>query len=54
VNTLDVVYRHEPRLGILVPGEMNERRNAGAEVVEGRATYSNFRRFRVDTTMEIK
>jgi len=54
VNTLDVVYRHDPRLGILVPGEMNERRNAGAEVVEGRATYSNFRRFRVDTTMEIK
>jgi hypothetical protein len=54
VNTLDVVYRHEPKLGILVPGEMSERRNAGAEVVEGRATYSNFRRFRVDTTMEIK
>lgn len=54
VNTLDVVYRYEPRLGILVPGEMNERRNAGAEVVEARATYSNFRRFRVDTTMEIK
>lgn len=54
VNTLDVVYQHEPKLGILVPGEMSERRNAGAEVVEGRATYANFRRFRVDTTMEIK
>jgi len=54
VNTLDVVYRHEPRFGILVPGEMVERRNSGAEVVEGRATYSNFRRFRVDTAMEIK
>jgi hypothetical protein len=54
VNTLDVVYRHEPRLGILVPSQMDERRNAGAEVVEGRATYTNFRRFRVDTTMEIK
>ena len=54
VNTLDVVYRHEPKLGILVPGEMSERRDAGAELVEGRATYANFRRFRVDTTMEIK
>jgi hypothetical protein len=54
VNTLDVVYRREPRLGILVPAEMVERRNSGAEVVDGRATYSNFRRFRVDTTMEIK
>ena len=54
VNTLDVVYRYEPRLGILVPGEMNERRKADAEVVEGRATYSNFRRFQVDTSIQIK
>jgi hypothetical protein len=54
VNTIDVVFRPEPKLGILVPGEMSERRNAGAELVEGRATYANFRRFRVDTTMEIK
>lgn len=54
VSTLDVVFRHEPKLGILVPGQMIERRNAGEEVVEGRATYANFRRFRVDTTMEIK
>ena len=54
VNTLDVVYRYEPRLGILVPGEMNERRKADVEVVEGRATYSNFRRFQVDTSIQIK
>jgi len=54
VNTIDVVFRHEPKLGILVPRQMIERRDAGAEVVEGRATYTNFRRFRVDTTMEIK
>ena len=33
---------------------MTERRNAGAETVEGKATYANFRRFQVDTTMEIK
>jgi hypothetical protein len=54
VNTLEVRFRHEPTLDLLVPGEMIERRNAGLEVLEGRATYSNFRRFRVDTSMEIK
>jgi len=54
INTLEVTFRYEPRLDLLVPGEMVERRNAGAEIVEGKATYSNFRRFRVDTTMEIK
>jgi len=54
INTLDVTFRYEPRLDLLVPGEMIERRNAGLEIVEGRATYSNFRRFRVDTSMEIK
>jgi hypothetical protein len=54
INTLDVTFRYEPRLDLLVPGEMVERRNAGLEVVEGRATYSNFRRFRVDTSMEIR
>ena len=54
VNTLEVRFRHEPKLDLLVPGEMIERRNAGAETLEGRATYTNFRRFRVDTSMEIK
>jgi hypothetical protein len=53
-NTLDVVYRYEPKLGILVPSQMVERRNAGEEVVDGRATYSNFRRFQVDTSIQIK
>jgi hypothetical protein len=54
VNTLEVRFRYEPKLDLLVPGEMIERRNAGAEFVEGKATYTNFRRFRVDTSMEIK
>lgn len=53
-NTLEVSFRYEPRLDLLVPAEMTERRHAGAETVEGRATYTNFRRFRVDTSMEIK
>jgi hypothetical protein len=54
VNTLEVRFRYEPRLELLVPDEMIERRDAGEEILEGRATYTNFRRFRVDTSMEIK
>jgi hypothetical protein len=54
VNTIEVRFRYESGLEMLVPGEMIERRDAGAETVEGKATYSNFRRFRVDTSMEIK
>jgi hypothetical protein len=54
VNTLEVRFRYEPRLDLLVPGEMIERRNAGLETLEGRAVYSNFRRFQVDTTIDIK
>jgi hypothetical protein len=53
-NILEVTFRYEPGLGILVPGRMTEHRDSGLEVVEGRATYSNFRRFRVDTSIEIK
>jgi hypothetical protein len=53
-NVIDVDYRHDQRLGVLVPHEMIEHRFAGAEVLEGHATYSNFRRFRVDTSIEIK
>ena len=54
VNRIEVRYHYEPKLELLVPGEMIERRHGGLETVEGRATYSNFRRFRVDTSMEIK
>jgi hypothetical protein len=53
-NSIDVAFRYEPSLSLLVPGRMTERRDAGLEVIEGRATYSNFRRFRVDTSIEIK
>jgi hypothetical protein len=54
VNTLEVRFRYEPKLQLLVPGEMTERRTAGAETVEGKATYANFRRFQVDTAIDIK
>jgi hypothetical protein len=49
-----VSFRQEPKLDLLVPGEMIERRRGSVETLEGRATYTNFRRFRVDTSMEIK
>jgi hypothetical protein len=53
-NTIDVVFRHEPTLGILVPAEMVERRSGGLEALDGRASYTNLRRFQVDTTIQIK
>jgi hypothetical protein len=54
VNTLEVRFRYEPKLGLLVPAEMIERRRGGGETLEGRAAYSNFRRFTIDTSIEIK
>ena len=54
VNTLEVRFRYEPKLGLLVPAEMVERRRGSGETLEGRAAYSNFRRFKIDTSIEIK
>jgi len=54
VNTIEVRFPPRAEAGHPRAGEMIERRYAGAEIVEGKATYSNFRRFRVDTSMEIK
>lgn len=49
--TITVVYRAEPGLELLVPGEMRElytlRRSNSR--IDGRATYSHFRRFKVTT-----
>jgi len=53
-NTIEVVFRLEPALGLLVPGEMVEQRNGGTETLDGRAVYTNFRRFQVDTSFQIK
>lgn len=51
---IEVTYRLEPKLGMLVPGEMIERHDLTEELVEARSSYSNFRRFSVDATFEIK
>jgi hypothetical protein len=53
---IDVTYRSEPGLELLVPGEMREiyiiRRNETR--IDGRATYSKFRQFTVSTTEKPK
>jgi hypothetical protein len=48
-GTIDVTYRIEPTLNLLVPSEMHERyelRKDGSRV-EGTATYTQFRQFQV-------
>jgi hypothetical protein len=54
INSIEVVFREEPKLGLWVPSRMDERRETGLETMEGRATYTNYRRFQVSTVMEIK
>jgi hypothetical protein len=53
---INVVYKTEPGLDLLVPGEMREvyliRRNDTR--IDGRATYSRFRQFTVTTTEKPK
>jgi hypothetical protein len=53
---INVVYKTEPGLDLLVPGEMREvyliRRNETR--IDGRATYGRFRQFTVTTTEKPK
>ncbi|MCX6539567.1 MAG: hypothetical protein NT151_11640 [Acidobacteria bacterium] len=53
-NSIEVVFREEPKLGLWVPSLMDERRVTGLDKMEGRATYTNYRRFQVSTAFEIK
>jgi hypothetical protein len=50
-GTIDVRFVHDPRMGFAVPVSMSERytNRSLAVVSSGEATYSNFRRFTVDT-----
>ncbi len=55
-GTLDVTFEYDERLGFAVPSKMTERytnRNLVA-VSSGEATYSNYRRFTVDTEENIQ
>jgi hypothetical protein len=49
--TIDVSYQSEPLLGFLVPIEMRERYEGRRDntLIEGNATYGNFRQFQVRT-----
>ena len=53
---INVTYKAEPGLDLLVPGEMREiyviRRNDTR--IDGRATYGKFRQFTVSTTEKPK
>ena len=51
---IEVLFRNEPKLGLLVPSRMDERGETALDTMEGRATYTNYRRFQVSTTIEIK
>ena len=49
---VDVTYKIDPAVTVLVPGEMREIYNwrSGDGRIDGRATYSHFRQFTVSTT----
>ena len=49
---VDVSYRIDPAVAVLVPGEMREIYNVRASDarIDGKATYSHFRQFTVSTT----
>ena len=53
--TIDVSYQSEPLLGFLVPIEMRERYEGRRDstLIEGNATYGNFRQFQVRTEEHI-
>jgi hypothetical protein len=55
-GTVDVSFEHDDRMGFAVPSKMTERytnRNL-VTVSSGEATYSNYRRFTVDTEERIQ
>ena len=53
-SLIHVTYAPDPRLKIWLPHTMAERYHLGrGETITGHAEYSNFRQFRVDTSMEI-
>lgn len=54
--TLDVTFGHDEKLGLAVPSKMTERytnRNL-VNVSSGEATYTNYRRFTVDTEEKLQ
>ena len=52
--TTTVVYKPAPETGLWVPAELEETYKKPGEHVEGRATYKNFRSFKVTTDTQVK
>jgi VWFA-related protein len=52
--TTTVTYRPVPAIGLWLPAEMTERYMRSGEIIEGQATYRNFRSFKVTTDVQIK
>jgi len=53
-TVVNVLYESDPRSGIYVPTVMKERYESGQSIVEGRAVYTNFRRFTVSTEENLR
>jgi hypothetical protein len=51
---IDVTFRRDPRLGIMVPADMQERHEMLDDRLLGVASYGNYRQFRVETNEQIK
>ncbi len=52
---IDVTYALEPAVGLLVPREMREKYvTKNGNTIEGRATYSNYRRYKVTVEEKVK
>lgn len=49
-----VLFRQSETLGFWMPAEMKESYENGTETIKGKATYTNFRRFQVNTDQELK
>ena len=53
-TTIVVTYQREAKLDLWVPARMDEKHKLGGDSVEGVATYTNVRRFQVETSIDIK
>ena len=51
---IEVSFTRDERIGFLVPNTMTERHTILEETLVGRATYGNYRQFKVETTEQIK
>jgi hypothetical protein len=51
---IDVTYAQQPALQLWLPSVMNESSWGPSVTISGRATYSNYKQFKVDTSTDVK